>query len=218
MRSTKITYFAAGAVATLLLGSGTAVAASGSNFLTGRGNFASTVTGLTTTKGIALSLKSPTGTPALKVSNTEKIPNLNADQVDGLGGEALARTAGQTRAFTFEGVAVDSDDNGETDTIVAAAECPTGSKATGGGHSDFTTSGYTVLAEPSSAPDDSFLVVVAVDESVPEDPTDVTATVVCYNPLGAVPDVTAPTPGQMRNALPAATRHQLAKRAVAAKR
>jgi hypothetical protein len=61
--------------------SGTAVAATGGNFILGRSNSANAVTSLTNTAGTALSLTAKAGSPALKVNTTQMVPNLNANRV-----------------------------------------------------------------------------------------------------------------------------------------
>jgi hypothetical protein len=63
--------------------SGTAVAATGGNFILGKANTATSVSSLTNTKGTALSLSSTATTPPLKVSNGVQVPNLNASELDG---------------------------------------------------------------------------------------------------------------------------------------
>ncbi len=63
--------------------SGTAVAATGGNFLLGKSNTATAVSSLSNTKGTALSLSSTTTTPPLKVSNSVQVANLNASELGG---------------------------------------------------------------------------------------------------------------------------------------
>ena len=67
MRSSRLTSFTAGAICMLLLGSGTAVAATGGKFILGRGNTASTTSMLSNTRGTALSLAAPAGKAPLAV-------------------------------------------------------------------------------------------------------------------------------------------------------
>lgn len=185
MRSSKLSFFAAGAVTALVLGGGTAFAATGGNFILGRSNAATTTTTLTNSAGTALAVNSKAGTPTLKVGNTVRIPSLNADMVDGVHAGSFARTTGRTGSFDFPGQAVDSDGNGKTDTIVASGACPAGTQLTGGGMSDFTQTGFTVVNAPDLDPE-SWLVAVSVDETVVEKPADVTASVVCYKPTGPI--------------------------------
>ncbi len=184
--TSRLTSFAAGALCMLVLGSGSAVAATGGKLLLGRSNTATATTTLASTKGTALSLRAPAGKPPLTVSSGARVPNLNADRVDGLSSADLARTKGRTATVTRTGTALDTDHNGKVDTVLAEADCPSGSLATGGGHLDLTASGYTVQAEPLPSPEQGFLVVVAVDEAVSEDVGNVAATAVCYSPTGAV--------------------------------
>src|SRR3954462_13512160 len=174
VRSTKPSFFAADAVTALVLGGGTAFAATGGNFILGRSNAATTTTTLTNSAGTALAVNSKAGTPTLKVGNTVRIPSLNADTVDGVHAGSFARTAGRTGSFDFPGQAVDSDGNRKTDTIVASGACPSGTQLTGGGMSDFTQTGFTVVNAPDVDPE-SWLVAVPVDETVAENPTDVVA-------------------------------------------
>lgn len=181
MRLSKIS-FAAGAIAALVLGSGSAFAATGGKFILGHSNSAGATSTLTSSHGPALSLKASGA--ALKVSNGSKITNLNADNLDGLDSTSFARTSGKFGEIDATGTAVDSDNNGKTDTIVASATCPTGTQRSGGGAFDGTTSGYIFLNAPDT--NNSWTVAVGVDEATTEDPTKVTAAVVCYNPAGAV--------------------------------
>lgn len=74
---------------TLVGGAGAATAATGGTFILGRGNAATTPTGLTNTGGTALSLTSKAGTPPLAVSNSVKVSRLNADLLDGLSSSSL---------------------------------------------------------------------------------------------------------------------------------
>lgn len=185
MRSSKATFFAAGAITALVLGSGTAVAATGGKFILGRSNSASTTTTLTNGAGSALTLKSKAGTPALRVGNSIKVPYLNADTVDGVDSSAFARTAGKTGSFDYVGESIDADGNGSIDTIVAFADCPPGTQLTGGGMGNYTRSGVTLESAPFTDPE-SYIVVVGVDESVTEDPADVYASATCYSPTGPI--------------------------------
>lgn len=71
-----------------------AYAATGGPLLLGKSNAASKTTTLKTTgNSAALSLKSKKNKAPLKVSNSTKVTKLNADLVDGLGGEALKTTS-----------------------------------------------------------------------------------------------------------------------------
>jgi hypothetical protein len=63
--------------------SGTAVAATGGDFILGKANTATSVTSLTSTKGTALSLSSTSTTPPMTVSNSVQVPKLNASELGG---------------------------------------------------------------------------------------------------------------------------------------
>ena len=217
MHASRLTLFVAGAVATLVLGSGTAIAANGGNITIGRNNHATSLTGLTNTNGSALSLQSKAGYPALKVGNTSKVVNLNADLVDGLSSGDLARTAGRTGSFDVDGLSFDLDLDTFPDTIIAEAQCPPGTQFTGGGHSNYTTSGVTLEAMPGITAE-SFVVIVGVDETVTENVQDVSAAVTCYSPTGAIEGSyrsRRTTEASAATRLPAATVKKLTARAAA---
>ncbi|MBC7595345.1 MAG: hypothetical protein H7288_15640 [Kineosporiaceae bacterium] len=112
-----------------------------------------------------------------------KVGNLNADRVDGLNSTSFALTSGQTNSVRSSGVALDLDDNGTADTIAAIAACPSGSRLTGGGGDDYTASGTIFMNSPL---DKSSWVVVSDADVSAENPSDVVAYAVCYNPRGAV--------------------------------
>ena len=73
---------------------GTAVAATGGNFILGKANTATSVSSLTNTAGTALSLTSTSTTPPLKVSNSVQVPKLNASQLGGKTASAFLPTTG----------------------------------------------------------------------------------------------------------------------------
>ena len=85
------TAFAAGAIVALVLGTGTAYAANGGRFILGGNNYETREASLNNSTGTALTLRSKSGTPSLKVNRTTKVPNLNSDLVDGLEFADLAR-------------------------------------------------------------------------------------------------------------------------------
>ena len=184
MRRSRMPAFIAGAVFAVVLGGGTAVAATGGSFILGRSNTASTLTTLSNANGSALSLNSKAGTPSLRVNRSTKVPNLNTDLLDSLDSSAFARSSGQTGTLDFTGELQDSDANGLNDTIVAFADCPAGTQMTGGGGTDLTATGVTFVNAPDIG--ESWVVVVSIDENTTESPLDVIASVVCYNPRGAV--------------------------------
>jgi hypothetical protein len=63
--------------------SGTAVAATGGDFILGKANKATSVTSLSDSAGTALALSAPGGRPPLTVSNSTQVRNLNASYLDG---------------------------------------------------------------------------------------------------------------------------------------
>lgn len=191
MPTSRKAAFAAGAVFALILGSGTAYAATGGNFILGKSNRAGTTTALNNPNGTALTLKSKSGTPALSVSNQVKVPRLNSDLVDGRDSTAFALTAGRTAFLEFASQGIDTNANGVNDLFVASAVCPAGTKRTGGGASEFTASGLTFVNTADTG--NSWVVAVLTDDVTVEDPLDVVASVVCYNPRGGVSGGTART-------------------------
>ena len=175
--------FVAGAVFAVAVAGGGAVAATGGKFILGQGNTAGGTTTLTARHGSALSLRS-TGAPALKVNNTRRVANLNADRLDGLSSASFARATAKTGAYDFSGVLVDIDEDGLDDAIVAQASCPSGSQLTGGGSADFTAKGYVVESAPY--PNETYVVVALIDEATTEDPTNLIASAICWNPKGGL--------------------------------
>jgi hypothetical protein len=182
MQISRKTSFAAGAVMALVLGSGTAYAATGGTFILGKANAAGTTTVLSNAKGTALTLNSKSGTPSLKVNRTTKVPNLNADLLDGISSSSLALTSGRTGSVTAPGTWVDMDGDGTSDVIMAVADCPAGSMLTGGGNSDFTSTGVIVDNSPLDA--GSWVAVALADPT--DVASDLEAHAVCYNPRGRV--------------------------------
>jgi hypothetical protein len=182
MKISRTVSFGMGAVMALVIGSGTAYAATGGKFILGKSNSAGKTTTLSNKNGTALSLSSKAGTPSLKVNRTTKVPNLNADLLDGLDQSKFALAAGTVRAYDVGGQLFDLDQNGTDDAIIANAACPAGTQRTGGGASDFTVSGYTVVNAPDTG--NSWTVGVAISESTTENPDDVIASIVCYSPRG----------------------------------
>ena len=73
-------------------GTGTAYAANGGTFRLGQSNSATATTKLTNTKGTALKVISKAGTPPINVgTNSTKVPNFNADKLDGLSSGSFVR-------------------------------------------------------------------------------------------------------------------------------
>lgn len=130
------TSFAAGAVAALVIGSGTAYAATGGTFILGKANSAGATTTLTNPNGTALTLKSKAGTPSLRVNSSTKVPYLNADKLDGLDSSQVARASARAGTVWYQGEYVDTDEDGVADAIWGWAQCPAGTVLTGGGGYD----------------------------------------------------------------------------------
>lgn len=178
----------AGAVFALVVGSGTAYAATGGNFILGKSNSAGATTTLSNGNGTALALKSRSGTPAFKVGNSVKVPNLNADRLDGKDSSSFASVAGRTGYVYGSGQWQDADGDGISDYVLAIAECPSGTQLTGGGLADYTVSGVLVSSQPFGA--GGWGVVVMADPGQ-DSAADVESYAVCYNPRGAVRGATA---------------------------
>jgi hypothetical protein len=187
MALSKIGSFAAGAVVALVLGSGTAVAATGGKFILGKGNAESSTSTLTNTRGTALSLRSKAGTPALQVGNSVRVPSLNSDKLDGLDSSSFARATGQAGSIDAQGQLVDFDGDGTDDAVMATATCPSGTQLTGGGAYDGTDTGQIWASAPDPDLPESWTVVIGIDGPNEHHATESSATAVCYNPLGAVP-------------------------------
>jgi hypothetical protein len=173
--------FAAGAIAALVLGSGTAVAATGGNFILGKANTAGKTTVLTNKNGTALALNSRAGTPPLKVNRPVRVPNLNADRLDGRDASAFASAGARTAYITASGSWYDFTEDGVPDTIIAFATCPKGTVLTGGGVSDFTSTG--VLFNSSPLGGRTWAAAVLADPAQDND-TDLEAQAVCMNMRG----------------------------------
>lgn len=179
MRFSKAS-FVAGAAAALVLGSGTAFAATGGKFILGKANTATTVTTLTNNYGTALTLNSKAGQPSLRVNRNVKVPNLNSDLLDGLDQSAFARAAMRTGSLFGVG------HTGETpDEIIATVSCPTGTYLTGGGFQDNSQTGFIAYTGPWGG--NTWGVVGYVNESVDTNPSVIVAYATCLNPRGTVP-------------------------------
>ncbi|HET6167158.1 MAG TPA: hypothetical protein VFE07_10045, partial [Marmoricola sp.] len=131
MKISRPVAFGMGVIMTLVIGSGTAYAATGGKFILGKSNSAGKTSTLTNKHGTALSLNSKAGTPSLKVNRTTKVPNLNADLIDGLDSTKLALASGSVKAYDVDGVAFDFDQDTIIDTIIASGQCPSGTRRTG---------------------------------------------------------------------------------------
>lgn len=78
-------------LALLMAMTGTAAAATGGTFVLGRGNAATSTTGLSNSAGTPLTLTGKAGYAPLAVSSTTKVSRLNSDLLDGLDSAALQR-------------------------------------------------------------------------------------------------------------------------------
>ncbi|MFJ9315330.1 hypothetical protein ACIRN4_14155 [Pimelobacter simplex] len=183
MKISRPVAFAAGALMALVLGSGTAVAATGGKFILGKTNTAAATTVLKNSKGTAIQFTSKPGTPSFKVSNSTKVPGLNADLLDGSDSSAFALTSGQTNTVLGLTFPLDVDDDGLDDLLVSIATCPAGTKLTGGGGDDYTNDGSLFANSPVDR-QSWFVSSTTTDLSATDD---VVSYAVCYNPRGGVP-------------------------------
>ncbi|MCX6418581.1 MAG: hypothetical protein NT171_15255 [Planctomycetota bacterium] len=89
-KSSPVAWFLLGVL--IAGGTGTAYAANGGTFRLGQSNSATATTKLTNTKGTALKVISKAGTPPINVgTNSTKVPNFNADKLDGLSSASFVR-------------------------------------------------------------------------------------------------------------------------------
>ena len=193
--------FILGFVAAIVLTGGgvAAYAANGGSLLIGRSNTGTAVTTLTNSAGTPLSLRAKSSAyPPFAVNSSKKVPNLNADWLDGIDGANLVQRTGPYSATTgnifgtSDWAPTDPTDptsppDETTNLIISIATCPTGTKLTGGGVDNFTATGFTLVDSPDA---NSWVVYVQV-EDVPthqadDTPANVTAYAVCYNPRGLV--------------------------------
>jgi len=189
--------FASGAIIALVLGSGTAYAANGGNFKLGQSNSESHESSLNNSSGTALVLRSKAGLPPMRVNHTTKVPNLNADLVDGVNSSQIARVV-QVGTVTAAGFVDDNGTTGDTsdDAIVAVAECPDGSQVMGGGADDLTD-GITYVNSPDSTGGTDAWVAVTDADPATNDATDLTAYARCWNPTASVSDSSQRTTARM---------------------
>jgi hypothetical protein len=178
--STSLALVAIGAI---VAGTGTAAAATGGTFLLGRDNTAGTTT-ILRNSGTAANLTLPAarvGQPPLAVNSwSGKVNNLNTDKLDGFDSTAFALAGGRVGSIESFGQPLDVDADGTHDVYVAQANCPAGSKVTGGGHETWTVAGAVV----SRADGNGWVVVTIPDADTVSD--DIVAVAQCYNPRGAV--------------------------------
>src|SRR3954451_17282836 len=94
MDTTKILVAVMGTATLFVAGTGVTYAANGGSFVLGHSNGESTTSVLSNSgSGAALSVKTKSSrTPALAVSNSTKIPNLDADMLDGLSSASFQRS------------------------------------------------------------------------------------------------------------------------------
>lgn len=117
----------AAAAMTVGLG-GVGYAATGGNFILGASNTAGATSSLANANGTALSLTSKAGTAPLRVSNTVKVSNLNADLLDGLDSTAFQRAGTVVRMSAPTFTPSEGPINRQ-----ARAYCNPGEHAVGGG-------------------------------------------------------------------------------------
>lgn len=182
MRFGRKTSFVAGALVALVIGSGSAYAATGGKFILGYGNSAGKTSTLSNPNGTALALNSKAGTPSLKVNRNIKVPNLNSDLLDGMDQTRFALTSASTRVFYGTTGDADSNQNGQTDTLYSYANCPAGWQRTGGGHQDTTSTGFVWWTSPETA--HRWVVIASVDEEFEDFAGSLTSYVVCFHPRG----------------------------------
>lgn len=183
MNVSRKTTFAAGAVMALILGSGTAYAATGGDFRLGAANRSDHMSTLVSTHGPALMLKSGEEAPPFKVNRGVVVPHLNSSMVGGKHQTDFALKTGRVGVITATGLGLDNDSNGIPEEVSAVATCPVGTVRTGGGALDQTTNGVTWMSAPVST--GSWQVNVTTDNLTAQ-AEDVKAMVMCYNPRGPV--------------------------------
>jgi hypothetical protein len=168
-------------VALVFAMSGTAVAATGGDFILGKANTASSVSSLTNTKGTALSLSASATAPPLKVSNSVQVPKLNASELGGIpasgfvqgnGTDVVDRAAlgdGGNRNFLATGAAVVDAfcDVGGTGASLVFSDATEGNAQVvwwnKDGTSDIAFGGGTQQVEVSPVSEAPYLVVVQMD-------------------------------------------------------
>ena len=167
--------------ALLLAMSGTAVAATGGDFLLGKSNTATSVSSLTNSKGTALSLTAGPTAPPLTVSNNALIPKLNASFVGNIPASGFVQGGG-TDVDARAALGTGSHRNFlETANAIVGAFCDVGgtgasltfSSATGGnaqviwwnkdGTSNIAFGGGTETVEVSPVSESPYMVVVQMD-------------------------------------------------------
>jgi hypothetical protein len=186
------TAFAAGAVVSVVLAGGTTYAATGGNFILGRTNTAGVYSTLSNPNGTALVAKSKAGQPSIRVSDSAKVPSLNADRVDSIEGSSLVRTSTTIGTIASPGFIYDNEtpqDSGD-DLLVAVAECPVGSQVVGGGADHLDESGNLVSSFPDTDPEFETQAWSAISSATPteENADNFAAFARCWDPSGNVAD------------------------------
>jgi hypothetical protein len=161
--------------------SGTAVAATGGDFLLGKPNTATSVSSLTNSKGTALSLTAAPASPPLRVSNSTQVPDLNASKLGGITASGFLQGGGTDVADRAALGAGSNRNFLENGAVIVGAFCDVGgtgatltfSSAVGGnaqviwwnkdGTSDVTFGGETESVSVSPVSEEPYVVVVQMD-------------------------------------------------------
>lgn len=193
MRVRTTTAFVGGAIVALVLGTGTTYAANGGHLVLGRDNFEGSAASLNNSNGTALILRSKSGQPSLKVNRTTKIPNLNADTIDGVNSTQIARDV-RVGTATAAGFILQGPDDTTTDDdfVVAVAQCPANAQVMGGGADDQTDDGVLLASLPDTA---GTWLAVSSASPTQDNADNFTAFARCWNPLADVADATAARQG-----------------------
>lgn len=186
MKPNRTVAFAMGAITALVLGSGTAYAATGGKFIIGKSNSATSTSTLSNSRGTALALNSKSGTAPLKVNSATKVAKLNADKLDGRDSTSFALASGQVGSIGGVGQYLDVNNDNVPDFLVSVATCPTGTKLTGGGGED-DSGGVPFVSEAIDSSDWLIVSTTTPDPTTSPDPSDLLhADAQCWNPKGAV--------------------------------
>src|SRR5688572_19851470 len=154
IRALRPAAFIAGFLAAVVLtgGGAAAYAANGGSLLIGRSNSATATTTLTNTRGVPMKFVAKPGSPPLTVNSTTTVPYLSADRLDGLSSGSFALAGGQTGTITgiteWAPLVEDGPPDPASGLLVSWADCPSGTKLTGGGNENFTSNYYTHIDAP----------------------------------------------------------------------
>jgi hypothetical protein len=160
---------------------GTAVAATGGNFILGHSNYANATTTLTrTTAGAPLYLRAQSGSAPLAVNSTKQVGHLNSTYVDGRTAGQLTGVAAAVKnagAQSFNTVAW-HDISGMATTIIIPANSPrrvvftysaecnmTGGNAGDWGSVQILVDGAAVTANPINSTDQAFCTQVGTQNA-----------------------------------------------------